>query len=254
MGDVDRPESGPALGDGKVGRRGLLGGALLGTGAFAVTRGNINAAYGATRARRSRLLRQRGDARAEAAQAKGGRTARTAESLKASTPDGFLPNSIQGLLVSARGNSFVLAAGPSLQPIRVTLQPGTDVWAGGYHRQGDASLCNVGDNVFAETAFTPGGARVAKWLEANSAVYWGVVRAVTPTSVTVATKLGYGNGAGATLEIRYMPMTNLTTGAPNVGDSIYCVATTSSPSNANPGTIWARYVETWQGAGSYGVG
>jgi hypothetical protein len=162
----------------------------------------------------------------------------------ASTPDGFLPNSITGVYAASRRSAFVVAAGTPARPIAVAVTPTTIVWAGGKQKLGDLSGCSIGDSVFAETVFTNLGSRVALWLETNLTVYWGTVTKVSDRALSVATAYGYDNSSGKTEEMQIVDMTQIVS-APAVGQSIYCVAGTARPDTANPGTIWARYVETW---------
>jgi hypothetical protein len=168
----------------------------------------------------------------------------------ASTPDGFLPTSVSGLFAGSRPGSVVLAAGSKLQPVSIAVTPQTMVWAGGKQLMGNLSNCKVGDSTFVATAFTSLGTRVALWMETNLAVFWGVAVASSDTTLTVATSPGYSVGNGATVEILYAAMTEMAA-QPVAGESVYCVTTTSSPDLSNPGTIWARYVESWATAGAW---
>lgn len=237
-----------SAGERTIGRRRFLGAAVMGgvgvVGARGA-RGNATIAPGLVRVgsvneRLNRVARERSGP---------DRRVVTYQQAIASTPDGFLPTSIGGVFLASRPSSFVVAAGQPMRPVAVAITPSTLVWAGGMEKQGDLSGCSVGDSLFAETAFSSNGGRVALWVETNLAVYWGTIAGVSENTLTVTTS-DYGSGQGATLDIQIVSMTLLSS-TPTIGQSIYCVAGTESPDPANPGLIWGRYVETWNAVGSW---
>jgi hypothetical protein len=223
-------------------RRRMLGGMLVGGAGLAA--GGLLPGGASAAAPAGRRLQLQADADGkQAALAAMGINGRTAAQAKATTPDGFLPDSITGLFAAARSSSFVLLAGPHQQPVTVGIGPNTHVWVADAHRLGDLRGCNVGDVVFAATSFGPLGGRVASFVEVNAAAYWATVTAVKGNTLVCTTASRRTEAPSSQIEIQITPMTTTESGLPVAGNGIYCVATKSTP--RNPSRIWARFIETF---------
>jgi hypothetical protein len=230
----------------KLPRRRLLGGMLVGTAGLSIPGLLSSRAAAGTRVNgRSVGILPDQDAKQAAYVAAGGK-GMTAAQARASTPDGFLPNSIAGVFASAAPGSMVLIAGPDQKAVTVGVHPAAPVWVGAVPAQGDVSACRPGDLVFAATSFGPLGGRIASFVEVNSSAYWATVTGVAGRRLSCRT-VARTNKPSTDIEIEMTPATVAENGVPVVGDGIYCVATQATPTN--PKVIWARFIETFDQPG-----
>lgn len=225
---------------GRFPRRRLLGGMLLGGAGLAMGGFPQRAAAGSVRGRRLQLQADPGGKQAAVAAMRP--RGMTADEARASTPDGFLPDSVGGIFASAGPSSIVVIGGPQQRAVTIAITPNTTVFAGGRIAAGDVSSCNPGDHVFVATTFNSVGGRVATFIEVNAATYWATVTAVNGNTLTCSTSK-WSDTPNSVVEIEITPATTTDKGLPVPGNGIYCVATKATPSN--PTRVWARFIETF---------
>jgi dolichol kinase len=157
-----------------------------------------------------------------------------ADGLPWASVTGILVGQIDGILLLRPLN---VGAGASLARIMVVAD--TTVFAQEQIRQGDASLCTNGDNLFVTTVFDGLGRRIATSVYANIQTYWGTISAVAGSSVKCATA-SYGDAPNSSVDVTLTPATTFDPRPPQVGDYAYVMATMTAQGVTGP--IWATQV------------